>query len=53
MSKIFFGLEVETNEKHAMHLPIGEKYNIMSITPPMIAYTATQISVVLIFTSYN
>ena len=47
MSEIFFGSGVEKNEKHATRPPVGEKFNIKSITPPMIAYTATQVSVVL------
>ena len=50
MSEIFFGSGVEKNEKHAMRPPVGEKFNIKAITPPMIAYTATQVSIVVIFT---
>ena len=46
MSEIFFGSGLEKNEKHATRPPVGEKFNIKTITPPMIAYTATQVSVV-------
>jgi hypothetical protein len=47
MSEIFFGSGLEKNEKHATRPPVGEKFNIKTITPPMIAYTATQVSVII------
>lgn len=57
MSEIFFGSGLEKNEKHATRPPVGEKFNIKTITPPMIAYTATQVSLVLcyfrVFTKSN
>jgi hypothetical protein len=46
MSEIFFGSGLEKNGKHATRPPVGEKFNIKTITPSMIAYTATQVSVV-------
>lgn len=46
MSEIFFGSGLEKSEKHATCPPVGEKFNIKTITLPMIAYTATQVCVV-------
>ncbi|KAG6808788.1 hypothetical protein H0H92_002889 [Tricholoma furcatifolium] len=39
---IFFGSGIHRSEKHATKPPIASTFQIMSITPEMIAYSATQ-----------